>query len=71
MAITNSGMTLYEDNNAAAGWSGSDGFDSEVSIDGGGSSSSGLTAEQHDKLMAINVGFDTTQSNKITKFFSI
>lgn len=39
MAVSNSGMTLYEDNNTQASWAGSDDYDIEVSKDGGGSES--------------------------------
>ena len=39
MAVSNSGMTLYTDNNTQQNWSGTDGLDAEVSNDGGGSES--------------------------------
>jgi hypothetical protein len=39
MAVSNSGMTLYTNNNTQQNWSGTDGLDTEVSKDGGGSES--------------------------------
>ena len=39
MAISNSGMTLYTNNNSQESWSGSDDYDAEVSNDGGGAES--------------------------------